>query len=719
MTAWKKPEENRILGKRLPRLDAAIKVTGQAKYTYDINLPGLLYGRLISSPHAAATIKSIDTSVAEKMPGVKAVIMTAKPGDTVRFHGQELGALCAASSDLAEDALRAIKIEYQVLPHVVTEEAAMKPGAPQVLPDTPNVFGASVDDKGDVAAAFKDAAATVEGRYYMAVRTHACLETHGVTIRWDDDSHITCWASTQGVTGVQSDLQRTFNLPGENVKVITEVMGGGFGSKFGLGYEGRLCAQLAKQTKAPVKMMLTRAEDQLSAGNAPSAIGEVKMAADKEGKITAIEGRVYSSGGVGFGGVPFPYIYNNFGNIPNVKVRREQIKMNTSGARAWRAPGHPQGSWIMECALEDLAVKIGMDPLQMRIKNDGNKIRQKQWLEGAKLIGWERRNEKPGVGTLAGTGRFRRGIGCAASIWGGGGGGAGSECRVMIHKDGRVWVGIGVQDIGTGARTITRMIVAEELGLPMNAVQESIGKSELGPAAGSGGSQTSASISPVIKTAAEAAKSQLLEIVAAKKNLNVNDLDLLDGNVVVKSDASKNIAFKDACALMDKESLTGNGKFDRSLVQAGVAGAQFLEVEVDVLTGCVKVLKAVNVQDGGVILNPLTMESQMNGGVIQGLSTGLYEDRHMCSITGRMLNPNLEEYKIPGTKEMPEFIPMIYTYPEAKGVSGIAESTNIPTAPAIRNAILNATGAHVNEAPMTPARVLTALAEARKRGTNV
>ncbi len=714
MPGWKRPEDNKLLGKRHTRLDGPIKVTGKAKYAYDINLPGLLYGRIFRSQIAHGRIKSIDASGAEKMPGVKAVIVNAKVGDVMRYQGQEIGGLAAVSSDVAEDAIRAIKITYEALPHVVHEVEAARPGSPKALETDPNVQQMEKTGKGDLDAGFKQAAATAEGVYSCAVRAHACLETHGVTCNWDDDKHLTCWASTQHVGGVHGDLVNHFKLPKENILVVTDVMGGGFGSKFGMGYEGRMCAELARKAMKPVKLLLTREEEHLGVGNAPSAIGKVKIGATADGTICAFEAHVYRSGGVGQENGPMPYIYK----VPVFSVVQEAVKMNTGPSRAWRAPNHPQSSWIMEAAVEDLAVKLGMDPLEFRLKNDPNPIRRQEWKEGAKLIGWERRNAKPGVGTLAGTGRYKRGIGCGAATWGGGGV-PGAECRVTVKPDAAVSATCGVQDLGTGSRTLVGLIVAEELGLPRKAVTVSIGHSDMPPGIFSGGSVTSPSIAPPVKRAAEAAKAAIVEVVATKWGIQPDDVDMADGKAFQKSDVNRSLSFTEACALLPAAGISVLGKWDAKLQQnSGVAGCQFAEVEVDTLTGRVQPIKVVSIQDGGVILNKLTYESQLNGGIIQGIGMALYEDRHMCQVTGRMVNANLEDYKLPGAMEMPEFVPVAFEYPEATGVAGSAEPAVIPTAAAIRNAVLNATGAYLYEAPMTPWRVLTALKSA-KGGTQV
>jgi xanthine dehydrogenase YagR molybdenum-binding subunit len=713
MPGWKKPSENSVLGKPTPRLDGPDKATGRAKYAYDINLPGLLHGMILRSAHAHAEIESIDASAAEKMPGVKAVIITAKAGDRMRFQGQEIGAVAAETIERAEDAIRAIKVKYKVLPHAVHESVAVKPGAPVVRNNTEsNLSEPNRTERGNVAEGFAAAKTISEGSYGCEVRTHLPLETHGVTCRWDGPDKLTCWASTQGVFSVRDELANALGIqPVSNVTVITEVMGGGFGSKFGAGYEGVICARLAKAANAPVKLMMTRYEEQLALGNERSGQMKIRIGADAEGKICALDATIQGSGGIAGAGVPFPYIYT----VENVKVEQRSIYMHTGPSRAWRAPGHTVASFLMECALEDLAIKAGIDPLELRLKNDPSPMRQKQWREGARLIGWERRNPRPGQGPLAGNGRFRRGLGCGAAIWGGGGG-PGSQCRVTINRDATVLVEIGVQDIGTGTRTYCGMIAAEELGIPLESVRASIGKTYLGYGVPSGGSVTTASTAPAVKRAAEAAKKSLLEQIAPQMGLSPDDLDCAGGRVFSKTDPAKSVSFKEACSRLGMEGAVGNGTWARELQQSGVAGAQFAEVSVDIETGHVKVVKIVALQDGGVILNPLTFKSQINGGVIMGIGMALFESRQMCQLTGRMVNPNMEFYQIPGTMEMPEFVSIPFENPEATGVTGIGEPPVIPTAAAIRNAVLNATGAYVNTTPITPARVLQALADARRRG---
>lgn len=698
--SWGKPETRRLIGSHMQRVDGVEKVTGRAKYTYDINLPGMLHGKIVRSPHAKARITTIDLGPAQAMPGVKAAITLKEPGAAVRFAGDEVAAIAAVSEEIAEHAIRAVRVRYEPLPFVVKEEAARDPEAPRVLGnDRPNVEPGRARTEGDVGKAFAEAAGMVEGQYRAQARIHACLEPHGHVVAWQDDGGLKIWASTQAVHGTADEFAGIAGIPKNQIEVITQHMGGGFGSKFGPGTEGRAAALLAKQAGAPVKLMLDRRGESEAAGNAPSAIMNVKIAGAKDGAITGIEASGYGTGGIGGAGVPFPYIYR----VGAQKVSQETVRTNIGPSNAMRAPGHPQASFLMESAVDELAYKLGMDPLELRMKNDPSQIRQAEYRIGAQRIGWkEKWNPKPD----ASGGPRKRGVGVGAATWGGGGGG-GTQVDVKIAQDGSIVAAVGTQDLGTGTRTYVAAIVAEELGLPREAVRAEIGSSKLGNSGGSGGSTTTPSVAPAVKMAAIQAKFDFLSALAKSTGEALDRLEMLPGGIV--TNGTKQLTWKEACKRLPAGGTTSRGTWVPDLQQGGVGGVQFAEVEVDVETGRVHPIKIVAVQDCGVPLNKLTLESQMNGGMIQGIGFALLEDRIVDWQTGRMVNPNLEEYKLPGVWEMPVFEPIVYEYPEAKGVSGMAEPVVIPTASAIANAVYNACGARVRALPLTPKHVLEAL----------
>jgi xanthine dehydrogenase YagR molybdenum-binding subunit len=428
----------------------------------------------------------------------------------------------------------------------------------------------------------------------------------------------------------------------------------------------------------------------------------VKMAADKDGAITAARGRGYGTGGIGSAGVPFPM---SMYKIAAQDAAQDTVRTNIGPSNAMRAPGHPQGSFLTESAVDELAYALGMDPLEFRRKNDGSKIRQEEYTLGAERIGWKQKwNAKPGAQS---GGPKKRGVGVASAAWGGGGGQPSMKAQVDIGQDGAVSVSVGTQDLGTGVRTFIAAIVADEFGLPREAVRSLVGNSRLPFSAGSGGSTTTPSVAPGVKMAAIQAKFDFINALAKATGEKPESLQILAGGRV--SNGTKTLAWQEACKRLPAGGTSSVGAWTDALIQTGVGGVQFAEVEVDVETGRVRVVHFVAVQDAGIVMNPLTFISQVNGGIIQGIGFALLEDRIMDRQTGRMVNPNLDEYKLPGPWEMPKMECIIYEAPDAKGVSGMAEAPVIPTASAIANAVYNACGARVRALPIIPARVLEAL----------
>ncbi len=703
MASWGEASQSRLIGKRIARLSGKEKVTGKAKYTYDINRPGMLYGRILRSEVPHANVTDIDLTDAEEMPGVQAVIPLIEVGRKIRYQGQEIAAVAAETDDIAKDALRAIYVELEKLPFAATEADAMAEGAPQVRDDWEgNRSNPSKGGEGDIEAGFAEAAVTVEATYHTPVQTHVCLETHGHVVEWTDEQNLTVWASTQAVFGVRNDLARRLELPANQVRVITEHMGGGFGSKFSPGVEGLAAAQLSRMTERPVKLMLTRKAEHLVAGNRPSMTQHVKAGATRDGRLIAYDMQGYGTGGTGGGaGFTGPYVYH----VPNIRTERTNIALNAGSQRAMRAPGHPQGAFAMDSLMDELAEQLGMNPLEFRRLNDESEVRQAQYTLGAQEIGWHKRKSVAG----SGTGIKKRGMGVGSGQWGGGGG-ANTQARVNINADGTVEAITGTQDIGTGIRTAIAIIVAEEFGLTTEDIIVKIGDSAPGlPSGGSGGSQTTASVAPVIKTAAAKAKQKLFEHVAPLLQAHIDDLRIGTRTIYVASDRTKTVTWQQATGLLGQETISEGGEWDRELRQGGVAGTQFAEVEVDTQTGHVKILKIVAVQDCGLAINRLTTESQINGGVIMGIGQTLLEERIMDPMTGRMLNANLEDYKVPGTYEIPEIKSIVFD--THRKVTGVGEPPCIPTLGAIANAVYNAIGVRIRKLPITPDKVLNALAE--------
>jgi xanthine dehydrogenase YagR molybdenum-binding subunit len=695
---WGANDKHKLLNHRMTRVDGPLKATGAAKYTYDQRLPGMLYARILRSPHAHARVTKLDTDAAAKIPGVKAIIPA--PLTEVRFAGAPVAAVAATTPEIASDALRAIKVTYEVLPHVVHAHAAIRPDAPKVVAEENNLQEKGKNgDPQKAEAAFATADAIVEGEYITSRVHHVCLETHGMCVDYRGGDSATIYASTQGTFTIHEDAATELGLPATAVTTTVEHMGGGFGSKFGLGLEGMLACRLSKQTKAPVKLMFTRYDEFVMAGNRSGSWQKLKAGVKNDGTIVALNALQYRLGGLGPGSqAGQPYIYRMGDTYREIYA----LHTNEDSSVAMRAPGHPQASFAVESLMDELAYKIKMDPVEFRKKNLRDEVYHRQLDRAAREIGWSRRN--PIAGGNAGP--LKRGMGCAVGTWGGGGN---NQCKVdvTISRDGSVLVAVGTQDLGTGTRTYTRAIVAEELGLGIKDVKERIGNSKLGNANPSGGSTTAPSLSPSVKDAAIKARMLMAERVAPLLgNPKPEEVVFADGKV---SANGKSLSWQQAVATLPAAGITSHGEWRADLQARGVHGVCFAEVEVDVETGHVKPIKMVHIQDGGLPLNRLTMESQINGGMIQSLGMALWEGRVMDAQLGMQLNPGMGDYKIPGSLEMPELVPLIDDDDKREAVIGIAEGCIIPAVGALANAVFNASGVRVRELPITPDKILMGL----------
>jgi xanthine dehydrogenase YagR molybdenum-binding subunit len=745
-------EKLSVIGKPTPRLDGKLKVTGAAKYTADVKLPGMLYAQMITAAYPSARIKTIDTSAAEKLAGVKAIHVLQRDLDAaqskedeqekyprVRYAGQPIGGIAAISPAIAEDALRLVKVEYDVRPFVIDAEKARAPDAPLVFAGEAkqkstagggggpknaeqhgNVRGPNrqTSQNADIEKGFAEADVIVEGDFRTQVQTHSALETHGVVADWKPEG-LTVYASTQGTASVRDELAAIFKLKKSQIRVITEFMGGGFGAKFGAGNYGVLATHLSKKAGAPVRLMLDRREEHRCVGNRPNSIQHIRLGAKKDGTLTAIHLVSYGTGGVGGGagaGAPAQNLYS----CPNIVTEESDVFTHAGPAAAFRAPGHPQGAFALEQAMDELAEKLKIDPLELREKNDESDARRVERKIGAEKISWKDR-KAPG----SDSGPIKRGIGVAQALWYRFAS-RDSHCEVRITKDGSVELMSGVQDIGGGIRTALAQVVAEELGLRPSDITIKIGDTAFPQGPGSGGSTTTNSITPAARNAAFAVAQKLREQVAPGFAVGADDVAFADGKVFVKSDPTKSLSFKAACARLKTETVGAPGdrsedypvehKGPRGRGAGGIGGVQFAQVAVDTQTGVIKVERVVAVHDCGRPINPLALESQINGGVIQGVSYALYENRILDRNTGVMVNPNLEQYKIVGSRETPQIDPIVieqYWGRSSTDAAGIGEPATVPTAGAIANAVYNAIDVRIRELPMTPAVVLAAL-EAKK-----
>jgi xanthine dehydrogenase YagR molybdenum-binding subunit len=681
------PKETKHIGKATPRIDGPAKVSGRAKFTSDMAPAGVLYGAIYRSTWPAARIRSINLDKARKVPGIKAAIPAQEGEFKARYYGDEIAAIAGTSRQAVLDALRLVEVNAEPLPFVVHELDAIKPDAPRVVADKPNLGQGEAKETGNVDEAFARSAAVIEGAYGTQVEIHHPMEPHGHTSAWDGDE-LTVWSSTQAVFGCRSAFANGLKMPQSKVRVMCDYMGGGFGSKFTPGAEGLLCAKLAQAAGAPVKLMLTRFEQGLAVGNRPSSFQKIKLGADAEGKLTAFQiesfgtpghsSGVTTGGGSGGASFPAPYIYK-----PDAtRVKQGSVAVNAGQSCAMRAPGHPVASLGIESALDDLAVKLGLDPLALRLKNDPFDIRRREYELGAEKFGWKQKYRKPG----SAPGPVKIGVGCAGAAWMSGG--RGTQAEIQVNSDGTVEVRVGTQDLGTGSRTVVQVVAAEMLGLDPAQVAVRIGDTRFPPSSSSGGSKTTASVAPAIYDACE-------NVIAELKTLS----GLAD---------PRGANWKEACRKIGSDSLLVPGKWREGLSTGGAGGVQFAEVEVDTETGFVKLRKILVVQDCGTVINRLTCESQINGGVIMGIGYALYEQRVMDARTGVVLNPNFETYKLPGAADMPAIEILLLDMPE-RGVIGVGEPCTIPTASAIANAVANALGVRVPTLPITPDKVLAAL----------
>ncbi|HXB56526.1 MAG TPA: xanthine dehydrogenase family protein molybdopterin-binding subunit [Vicinamibacteria bacterium] len=729
---WDLDSQLRIVKGRQTRLEGPQKVTGRAKYTFDISLPGMLWGRMVGASVPAAEIVKVDTSRAEALPGVKAVWTTESR--TVRFAGQDVAAVAAVSPEVAEDAARLIQVTYDERPYVTDIEKAMETDAPLVyepdqvpgskdIPRKGNILGPQSPRRGgargDIEKGFAEAMVTVEPTYVIPVHTHSPLESHGVVALWEGDQ-LTVYASTQGIFTVRDGMAEALAIDRKNVRVITEHMGGGFGSKLAPSAVGSAFAvvacRLAKKAGAPVKLMLDRKQEHLCTGNAPSAVMTVRLGARRDGTFTAVHYRSFGSagiaGGAGTGG-PAGSLYQN---CPNLKIEEHDVFTNAGPAAPLRAPGHPQGAFALESAVDELAYKLGLDPLEVRRKNESSPVRLMQYDIGAKAIGWERRHKKPGEGA----GPRKRGLGMANGNWYVIARGSGVGAEIKVHRDGSVELFSGAQDIGSGFRTAMTMVAAEELGLRVRDIQTHVGDTRFPEGPGSGGSNTTNSVAPVVRLAAHEARGKVFDLAAGLLGVKREELQAAEGRIFVAAAPSRAVTFKQAAAKMPGEvvACVAERKKQYETFRGDLAGTQFAEVEVDTETGEVRVIKMVSVNDCGFPVNSLTAESQVIGAMIQGASWALLENRILDRNVGTMVNPNLESYKIFSPKDMFEAVSILTPIANAgnnTSTAGLGEPPLVPSLAAIANAVYNATGARVRTLPITPDRMLAALSEERRR----
>lgn len=734
-----------IVGTRVPRVDGYERVSGSATYPHDVMLPDMLHGAILRCPHANASIKSIDTGKAEKMPGVRAVLTAKSPGTDIpwydrrgtyfsrlfdahcRCEGDEVAAVAAETPLQAADAIRAIQVEYEVLPFVIDDAAALEPTAPRVIESGNLVGEPSVRERGDVAAGFAEADVVIERTYRTPCEIQAPMEPHGSVAKWDGN-RLTVWDSTQGVYTIQEELAKALGLPMANVRVIGHYMGGGFGAKLELGKYTVMAALLSRMTGRPVKIFLPREDCFRITGNRPANTITLKMGARKDGTLTAIDYSSLGSGGAYPSGASTSTMAAYLYRCPNLRTEDTTVLINAGRARPMRAPGFPQCAWALEQAMDELAEKLGIDPVEFRLKNIANDVQTEGGVPftsnqlaaclelGADAFGWKEARAR-----AADQGVLRRGVGVAACFWGYGGGPP-STVIVKLFADGSVNVNMGASDIGTGTKTWAAMIVAEELGLAVDRIQiEHADTATTQYATSSGGSKTVPSDSPAVRAAAFEVKKQLLHMAAEQLETSATDLELRGPTIVSRADAEKSVA------------VTGLERLERQGVVVGTGyrepnpedkvtwpfAAQFCEVEVNTRTGETRLLRFLGAHDSGRVLNPLTYDNQVFGGIAMGVGFGMTEERVLDRQTGKMVNPNFHDYKIPTMLDVAlEHRSTPIDHPDnqfnSTGTKGLGEPATIPTAAAIANAVSHAIGIRVTDTPLNPTQLARLLADEKK-----
>ena len=739
-----------VVGTRPIRHDGTDKVTGRALYGADLRLPGMLYGRVLRSPHAHARILSIDTSAAEALPGVRAVI-TAKDmpgiedriadlgetavsikylsdnilaGKKVLYRGHPVAAVAATDSHTAEEAVKLIKVEYELLPPVVDVRAAMSDDAPILLDDlrttslgqkgttSTNIATHIHFEKGDIAKGFEQADIIVEREFETATVHQGYIETHNATAMWNADGHLTIWESTQGAFTVRDTLSQVLDHPVAKIRVVPMEIGGGFGGKITL-YLEPLAALLSRKTGKPVKMTMSRSEDFEGTGPTPGTYTRVKIGATKDGNIvaaelyTAFEAGAYPGSAVNAGCMCAfaPY------DIEHGKIDGYDVVVNKPKSAAYRAPGATQTALAVESVLDEIAEKLVLDPLEFRLRNSAKEgtrridgpvfgvIGAADCLEAAKNSAhWQSKLEGP-----------NRGRGVAHGFWFNAGGQ--SSCTISVNADGTVNMLEGSVDIG-GSRAAVAMQAAEVLGLRAEDVKPTVGDTDsIGYTMVTGGSRTAFATGWAAYEAASDVLRQMKERVARIWEANQDDITYENGAFTVKGDPKIQMSFRELAGRLNR---TGGPIVGRASVDpkgtGGALATHIVDLEVDPETGKVQVIRYTAVQDAGKAIHPSYVEGQMQGGAVQGIGWALNEEYFMTD-RGTMANTSFLDYRMPTTLDLPMIDTIIVEVANPGhpfGARGVGEVPIVPPPAAIANAVYRAIGVRMPKLPITPRRILEA-----------
>ncbi len=761
-------EKYSVIGKRLPLIDSVAKVTGEAKFTDDLVLPGMLIGRILRSPHPHARILHIDASRALKLAGLRAVV-TGKdtPGikygalghlrdeyplavDKARYIGDEVAAVAAVDEETAREALELIRVEYELLPVLFTPEEAMRPDAPRIHDHVENNVSLALRvPLGDVEAGFAQSDFVFEDSFETQLIAHCPLEAHSSLASFDSSGQITLWSSTQGPFYLRRDLALTLGVAEARVRVIKPFVGGGFGGKREM-LAGDFCAALlAWKSRRPVKITYDR-EEEFSATRrrVPMKI-YLKTGVMKDGALVAKHLRVIADGGayngrgpmiVASGASQMTLVYR----FPHFLFEGYHVYTNNPVTSSMRGFGNNQIRFADDSVMERIARELGIDPVELRLKNA--RMPGESTLMGAKVTTcglreciqkvaerggfYEKRNGRATNATSR-QGPLR-GVGIASAAYISGAKlffeHDSSAAFVKLEEDGSVCLLTGASDIGQGANTVLAQLVAEELGISLEDVRVVSADTDVTPMdLGAYGSRTTFVAGNAVLAAARDAKEQVLEVAAEKLEADIADLEIKDRWISVRGSPQRGMTFREAVSASlnspKGKPIMGRGyynpptDYDPRTRQGNVSAAysfaaQSAEVEVNPETGEVRVLSLVAAQDCGFAINPMATEGQIEGSVSMGLGQALYED--LETEQGQTLNPSFAEYRIASSRDMPPMeCHLIQTLdPEGPyGAKGVGEMTLVPTAPAIANAIYDAVGVQIKSLPITPEKILAALKE--------
>jgi CO/xanthine dehydrogenase Mo-binding subunit len=740
------------VGRAVGHIEGPDKVSGRARYTSDVQLPGILSGKSLRSPHPHARIRSIDTSRAKALPGVRAVITASDVPDRligrrvidvpvlarekVRFIGEKVAAVAADTPEIADEALLLIDVEYEELPAVFDPIAAMEPGAPIIhddpssyrgvpegRPDIPNVLAQVFARHGDVEAGFAEADQVFEHTFRVASVHQGYIEPHAVVVRIDDDGKINCWISNKTPFVARRQISDALQIPEERINVNNVPIGGDFGGKGSL-MDTVLCYHLARHAGAPVKMVMTYAEELTAACPRHVAVMTLRTGVTNDGRMTARTGRMIFDTGAYGAFTPNPMVGGPAHaagpyKLYNIDIEGLRVYTNHVPAGNMRAPGGPQSIFAEECHTDLVARGLGMDPLEFRIRNslvDGDEsalghrwadIMSKETLEAAgKAVGWDR-PKPPNVG---------RGV----SMYERAPGNGDSTHIVSIDGDAKITLLSGVPDTGTGSLTVLQQVVAEVLQAPLESV--TVRTADTDTAAfdsGAGGSRVTRTAGRATLAAAQELRTALLDLAARIFDCSTDKLSHEGGAFIAEGGQRLTLSELMARAQeLEETPITRSGSYSSANDPAGVTSfaAQIAEVEVDPETGQVRVRRIVSAHDVGTVINPLTHQGQVEGGVVQGIGQALSEQ--LIFEDGAVTNANLGDYKLPTMADIPQLETVLLETkhgPAPYEGKAIGELTNVPIPAAIANAIDDAIGVRITELPITAEKVYQALRAEQKQ----